>query len=171
MFKEYKSLKGYLERYTVLLLGKLHVRLHKILSEDKTPYLHTHPFHYISIILRGGYTEKLTKREIVHKPGSIILRKNTTAHRIQSVSPNTLTLFFTWKTPNYSWQFKEYDPTYTDNWVAHKSGIYTRMIFNKEVYAKFDKYWHRGHNNIDSARLELNPSIDQTTCGQYVEEI
>lgn len=59
MFKKYSSISGYLERFTLFKIGKLHVRVHHILSADGTIYCHNHPFHYISIILKGGYVEQI----------------------------------------------------------------------------------------------------------------
>lgn len=31
----------------------MNVRIHDILTGDVTPYLHNHPFWYVSIVLRG----------------------------------------------------------------------------------------------------------------------
>ncbi len=165
--KKYKSLEGYLERFTVLNISKLHIRIHHILSGDKTPFMHTHPFHYVSIILSGGYTEHLEGKVIHHKRGGIIIRKNTTLHRIHSVLPGTKTLFFTWKTPQHKWTFGKAQYK-IEGWVNYKNGVYKRTIFGKEVFAKFDKYWHIGHNNVNDAMLEKNPSIDQTSVGYGV---
>lgn len=168
--KEYKSLKGYLERYTVLQLGKLHIRLHKIKSADKTPFKHSHPFHYVSVILRGGYTEKIDGEIKTHTVGRIIIRRNTTMHRIQSVQPGTVTLFFTWKTPDYKWQFSE-EQCELPEWQHYAKGVYKRTVFGRSVFAKFDKFWHVGHITVDAAIGEVEPSIDQTEVGQLIKEL
>lgn len=163
--KEYKSLVGYLERYTVLKIGRLHIRLHVIKSPDKTPFMHTHPFHYVSVILSGGYTELVGNRLKKHSVGSVIVRQNKTAHRIQSVLPGTVTLFFTWKTPNYSWQFSDELQDSVDEWVIYERGIYSRIVFGKKCFAKFDRFWYIGHSNAIDAENESRPSIDQTSPG------
>lgn len=77
-------------------------RVHKILDIDRTPFLHTHPFWYVSIILKGGYTERVLQKDgslktIKHRPGSVIVRSPFTAHRIDAVEPRCTTLFLTWK--------------------------------------------------------------------------
>jgi hypothetical protein len=98
----YGHLQGYLHRWRIMGLGRFMVRHHHILDIDRTPFLHTHPFHYISFVLRGGYTEQyLNDGELVtvrHKRWSLIVRRNTIAHRISAIEPNTRTLFFTWRT-------------------------------------------------------------------------
>src|SRR5574343_12593 len=71
------SIKGYLERLELLRLGNLSVRVHWIKDIDRTPFLHTHPFSYLSIITRGGYTEELLVNgrlvERSHLAGSFIV--------------------------------------------------------------------------------------------------
>lgn len=96
----YIHLPGYLHRWCIVNIGRLRVRLHAILTPDNTPMLHTHPFHYISIVLSGGYTDQVLKNDHIqdhtHRMGSVIMRLSTTPHRIKSVLPNTRTLFFAW---------------------------------------------------------------------------
>jgi len=99
----YNHLVGYLHRWKLIEIGRFMLRIHRILDCDRTPFLHTHPFSYVSVVLRGGYTErylsddgKLTK--VSHRFGSVIFRRNTTPHRIDSVSEGCTTLFFVWKT-------------------------------------------------------------------------
>jgi len=167
--KEYKSLVGYLERFTVIHVGRLHIRLHRIKSADRTPFLHSHPFHYISFIMRGGYEEELENKIIDHKRFSFIFRRNSTYHRIKSVRPDTVTLFFTWKTPEYKWRFGK-QTLDTVQWPMLQ-GVYKRQVFGKDYYAKFDKYWHIGHTCIEKCLAETSPSIDQTTPGVIVERI
>lgn len=99
MIKPYTHIVGYLHRWTILRIGAFHARIHDILSIDQTPFLHNHPFWYISIILRGGYTEQVeaadgTLMVKTHRVGSVISRKDGTYHRIIAVQPGTKTLFF-----------------------------------------------------------------------------
>lgn len=99
----YSHLPGYLHRWSVARIGALSVRLHRIFAPDATPFLHNHPFAYVSVVLRGGYTERvLTAHGILvakrHRPGKLIIRSAHTAHRIEAVEPGCLTLFFAWRT-------------------------------------------------------------------------
>ncbi len=81
IFKPYSSIKDFLQRFTLLKIGTLHIRLHKIMDKDRTTLFHNHPFNYISIILKNGYTEtyieKGLTKSISHNFLSIIKRKNT----------------------------------------------------------------------------------------------
>lgn len=162
-WKPYKSLTGYLKRFTILQCGRVHIRIHRILSADKTPFLHTHPFHYVSIIVSGGYWEKINDRIIHHTVGSIICRRATDAHRIVKVSPNTKTLFITWCTDS-GWQLSP-DNQQPDDWISHTPGIYLRELYGRIRFCKFDQFWHRAHDSLAEALIETNPSIDQTSKG------
>lgn len=165
----YKHLKGYLERYTVLKLWRLHIRIHNIKSDDATPFLHTHPFHYISIILRGGYIEATKDDAVKRNRFNVIFRKASTAHRIYSVENGTKTLFITWRTNKNEWRFEETNPPIeVSDWIDLPKGIYIRELYGKKVYSKFDKYWHKKGSSIVDALIQDKPSIDQTTQGRKV---
>lgn len=167
--KAYKHLLGYLERYTLLNFKRLHVRFHRIKRPDVTPFLHTHPFHYLSIVLRGGYTESQTGKTIRHRRLSFILRRAQTAHRIVSVEPGTLTLFFAWKTQTAQWELQEAPSQHvTPDWVDYPKGVYSRQLYGRKVYSKFDRYWHRCADTCSAAEAETRASIDQSTTGNWV---
>lgn len=163
--KHYPSIKGYLERFNLLTIGKLKIRLHKILSADGTPYLHNHPFVFISIILKGKYTEQLLVGnkiiERTYKFGSIIFRKSNQYHRIKSAD-NCKTLFFSFYNKN-NWNLKSHSDIQIDDFsIPTKSGIYTRIINNKKYYCKFDKFWFIGSEDFNKANAETRLSIYQT---------
>lgn len=97
------------------------VRLHHIARADLDRDCHDHPWTFISIVLRGGYVERLPTsmvpnwratsngfeedyREIVRKPGSIALRRYSDRHRIVSVEPGTVTLVIVFR-KRQSWGF------------------------------------------------------------------
>lgn len=160
--KSYFPLKNYLERWTIFRFGRLHARLHEIKSDDATPFLHSHPFSYISIILRGKYTEVLESKEINHKRFSIIFRSSKTFHRIINVDPNTITLFIALTTKSNKWELKKTNIV-VDGWKSYKAGVYIRLINGKHMYSKFDEFWFRGCDSVEKALLENRPSIDQTT--------
>lgn len=162
--KPYKHLLGYLERYTILKIGRLHIRLHRIKRSDITPFQHTHPFSYISIILRGGYTDRVRTKCYTHGIGSVIFRKSSTPHRIVDVEHGTTTLFITWLTKDRKWKFVEYGEV-SGEWTLYETGIYKRVLYGKEKYCKFDGYWFKSSDTFEGALAETEPSIDQNTVG------
>ena len=161
LFKKYRSIPKYLERFTILKLFNFHIRIHKILSEDKTPFYHNHPFNFLSIILSGGYTEEyLSGDKIItkkHKKFNFILRNKTTYHKITSVKPNTKTLFFALGNTK-NWHLKSISPVVN----RPKDGIYIRVINNKEVFTKCNNgMYYIGSYNIDDAVKETRLSVYQ----------
>lgn len=162
--KKYTSITGYLERFSLFGLGKLKIRWHKILSADGTPYCHNHPFHYVSIIIKGQYTEEIIKCdrliEKTHKIGSIIIRSAKTHHRIKEAK-NCRTLFFAWDSPN-KWSLKAHKDIICPSFNKPSiSSIYRRKINGKELYCKFDEFWFIGSEKIEEAKNETRLSIYQ----------
>lgn len=161
ILKKYSSIPKYLERFTILKVCNLHIRIHKILSEDKTPFYHNHPFSFLSIILNGGYTEEyLVNDKIItkeYKLFSFILRNKETYHKIKSVKPNTKTLFFAIGNTK-KWHLKSIDPIIN----RPENGIYKRIINNKEVYSKcHEGMFYIGSDNLSEAANETRLSIYQ----------
>lgn len=77
------------------------VRLHRILRADADPDMHDHPWNFWSLIVWGGYTERVpnetapgTKRQIFHT-FMLNRKKAQEPHLISSVLPNTWTLVVT----------------------------------------------------------------------------
>lgn len=171
--KEYNSLPNYLIRKTLFSFKKLHIRFHTILSEDKTPFLHNHPFYFLSIIIKNGYTEEYLVdgqiKLIKHKVGSIIFRTPKDYHRIKSINGETKTLFITWKVP-IKWRLKNH-PNMDSHvpFFPEQNGVYKRMINEKEKYCKFDKFWYIGHETIEKALIEDRLSVHQ--CINYVKKL
>lgn len=66
--------------------------LHWIRSPDLQPDMHDHPVSFLSIVLRGGYSE------ITPTHANLIewwnFKRATDAHRIVAVHPGTITLVF-----------------------------------------------------------------------------
>lgn len=87
----------YMRRYWLLRPRKwcpISIRVHHILRSDDDRALHDHPFHYCSIILRGGYVEvrpaKLPNGPRFglnvsrwHGAGSVLFRPASSAHRLE----------------------------------------------------------------------------------------
>lgn len=154
-FKPYMHLLGYLHRYTIFCIGKLKVRIHHILSEDKTHWFHDHPFHYVSIILSGGYVESIMTPSGIqlrcHTVGSIIIRTCKTPHRIEHVLPNTKTLFFAYYN-SHVWQlYGKNDNKYEDGvyWLGDR---YSKCVGGK---------WHKSSKILYNAQNETRLSIHQ----------
>ena len=104
----------FLMRFRLLLLDltRLHlvktpwfaVCLHWLNKPDPESHLHDHPVSFLSIILKGGYTEfrgtpfpdstKIMAETRVHRWYNYIYASRYDVHTIKSVKPNTLTLCF-----------------------------------------------------------------------------
>lgn len=62
ILRPFHHLPGYMERYWIIKYSKWFpwsVRLHRILRSDNDRHLHDHPWRSISVILKGGYYERL----------------------------------------------------------------------------------------------------------------
>lgn len=157
-WQTYSNIENFLHRFTILKIGKLHIRLHKIKSADKTTLFHNHPFHYISVILKGGYTEKIlfsnTIKEKTHNVGKVIFRKNDVFHRIEKLKKETITLFITWG--KYEW--KALNASLSKN----PDGVFQRKVKNKILWCKrINDVWFIGNTDKDVASLETRHSIHQ----------
>lgn len=158
LFKPYSSIKDFLARFTIIKLGSLHIRIHKISSEDKSTLYHNHPFNYISIILKGGYSESLIfDNRIIKKSHSflsIIKRGHTTFHRITSINKTTYTLFIAYG--KFQWKaFNTINDTSSD-------GLHQRTINNQLLWAKKESgIWFIGNIDKEIASNETRHSIHQ----------
>lgn len=90
----------YITRLHVLKTPWFAICLHWINKPDAEPWLHDHPVSFLSIILRGQYTEFRKLEHIktwskfvkTHKWFNFVRAKPEDHHRIVSVAPHTLTL-------------------------------------------------------------------------------
>lgn len=148
-------------------LGSFMMRLHRILDCDHTPFLHTHPFWYISIVLRGGYTEIILKEDgslysVFHGPGSIIFRRPDTAHRIQAVEPNCMTLFFAWyrsSNVEQTWKLLRHPMVKTPvGYHDHPDGVY---VFPDGFRRRHKGMWYALRQTPGDAELCSALSIHQ----------
>jgi hypothetical protein len=89
---------AYLTRLFLVKTPWFCVCLHWILKPDPEPYLHDHPTTFLSLILRGGYSECRAKNGTMetedHNWYNFIRATPDDAHSITNVKPNTLTLCF-----------------------------------------------------------------------------
>jgi hypothetical protein len=160
LFKGYTNIKDFLHRFTILKMGKFHMRLHKLISDDETTLYHNHPFHFLSFIIKGGYTEVIynpkTKetKTIKHNRFSLILRNRNTYHRLEKVNSPTITLFISFG--KHQWDAINFGTP------KFKNGIYKRKINNKEKWCKYSEgIWYVGNQCICKAVKENRPSIHQ----------
>jgi hypothetical protein len=75
-------------RWTLFRLPRFGIFLHKFCRSDHDRALHCHPWTFISIILRGGYSEIYQLPDAIHPcedwrgPGSILYRPAEWKHRV-----------------------------------------------------------------------------------------
>jgi len=162
------SIKGYLERTELFRIGKLSARLHRIKDIDRTPFVHTHPFTYLSIILRGGYTEQILQNGVLvfrkNIAGSFIIRYGNVAHRICEVLPGTVTLFFAYY--KESWELFEHDSLTTpagyhdlpDGMYRDTQTLCWRRRENRRWYVTEFEY----QNALKTERLSIFQNIPAT---------
>lgn len=109
----------YLSRFQIWKTPFQSTKVHWIHQPDPDRDLHDHRWSFFSIVLWGGYTELECKdptgeKKVVEKKIRWWNFKNrTTAHRIISVKPNTITLVFTGRKKG-SWGFYNENFEYTD---------------------------------------------------------
>lgn len=164
----YGHLPGYLHRWRICGLGRVMVRLHRILDIDRTPFLHSHPFHYISLVLRGGYDERVLGQDgalklVKRKAGSIVFRRAGQLHRIDAVQGQCTTLFFTWSLPG---------GTMTQNWTLQRHAEVAAPVGYRDapdgVYAvpdgfrkRFEGFWYALRASALDAQACTRVSIHQ----------
>ncbi len=162
--KNYTSIKGYLERFSILKIGKLHIRIHHIKQADKTDFYHTHPFSYISIILKGSYDEEIFRKnkfKHVHNSfGHFILRHHSAHHRITACAQSK-TLFIAWNV-NKKFDLKTKDELLGNIEKNIKVEFYLRNIQGKKKICKLENNkWFIGHDDMEGAKNEKRLSIFQ----------
>lgn len=72
----------YLERW-VINLGLFAIRLHHWIASDDQRYFHDHPWDFLVVILKGGYTDKSPGKYDTLKIGSIRFRKAEHKHTVK----------------------------------------------------------------------------------------
>lgn len=87
----------YITRLHIIKTPWFAICLHWLNKPDPEPYLHDHPVSFLSIILRGGYTEKRFIGEgpaelMTHTMFNLVVAHQDDRHTIVEVLPRTLTL-------------------------------------------------------------------------------
>jgi hypothetical protein len=91
----------YLRRWRLIQTPLFSIYLHRIFMEDADRAPHDHPWNFWSLVLRGGYIERvlrpgtLTEYSGIHTRWSVHRMSTALAHRIDYVYPGTLTLVVT----------------------------------------------------------------------------
>lgn len=89
--KEIRNRSGVLhfERWRVLSLPWLRLYVHRIHRADEDQHLHSHPWHFLSLILRGCYTavwktgpEEKGVRLAYARPGRLLFMRAEWFHRV-----------------------------------------------------------------------------------------
>lgn len=73
----------YIRRWWVIPRNKIfNIYLHEILRPDDDRALHDHPWHNLSLILKGGYIEHTPKGRYWRGAGHLVFRPAKTLHRL-----------------------------------------------------------------------------------------
>lgn len=104
--RPYLHLDGYMERFWVFRTPVLSARVHRILRSDHDRDLHDHPWHYATVILRGGYYEVTQRGRRWYGPGSVLVRRATHLHRLVVPSGGTATTLFLHARKRRTWGFR-----------------------------------------------------------------
>lgn len=118
--REIRSKSGELHfrRWRVIETPWFNIYVHYIAKSDADRHSHSHPWNFITLILKGGYVTRITKyvadaahfrmlpvSKYLHcKMGSVHRLEYTQFHKIKLVKP-TWTLVFTGKRLNENWGY------------------------------------------------------------------
>lgn len=141
----------YLERWGLRLPFGRAIYLHNIVARDH-PVFHDHPWSFVSIVLRGGYTEvradadrlrgrpggrplpKTALQRLFREAGSISRRTAKDAHYISHVEPNTWTLVLRGK---YRAEWGFYPPT--GGWVHWRDYLQGGQLSGEEAAERWGR--------------------------------
>jgi hypothetical protein len=129
LVKEIRSKEGVLhfKRWRILYTPWFKINLHGIYQHDEDAHLHSHPWNFISIVLKGWYSERLEDNpHNVRYPGNIAKRKKDSFHKIEKLhSKSVYTLNFMWG-EEVVWGYKV-----NGNFVDHET--YRQLKRKKEL--------------------------------------
>lgn len=72
----------YMRRYHLRYGRRQGIRFHHILGSDPGPWLHDHPWDFVSVLIQGGYTEITEQGQVRYDAPCVIQRKAETPHRL-----------------------------------------------------------------------------------------
>jgi len=85
---------NYILRLHLLKTPWFAICVHWLNAPDPEPCQHDHPVTFLSVILRGGYTERRKRDYRVHRWFNWITASSSDPHTIIDVKPRTVTLCF-----------------------------------------------------------------------------
>lgn len=85
-----------LRRWKLSLWGGISIRLHHWVEGDPREYQHSHPWNFLTFVLRGGYTDVGDGRpdDVVRAP-AVRLRSSEWRHAVTKVRPSTWSIVIT----------------------------------------------------------------------------
>ncbi len=118
----------YLRRWYLLETPWFGLKLHHILRPDADRALHDHPWSFVSLILRGGYTEEVAdmhstlrwmpgawvKRRLTHRAGALNVKRADELHRIDVLHGECWTLVVSGR-KSRTWGFSD-EPGHWQRW-------------------------------------------------------
>lgn len=164
----YVHLPGYLHRWVIFSFGRLSLRLHRFYSADGTPFLHSHPFHYLSLVVKGGYTEQVLRDgnivTIEHTAPTVIFRTSRTMHRVLDVKSGCSTLFLSFKT-NGKWRLARHPSIEIPNqYLDYPDGLYW---FEPGYRKREDGFWFKLESSPLDALTSTTLSVHQVLKPRY----
>lgn len=80
---------------TLLNLGWFSIRLHEWHRSDDKRFMHDHPWHFVTFVLRGSYTDVSAEGRDVLTAGSVRYRRADHAHYVEVPPTGAVTIIFT----------------------------------------------------------------------------
>ena len=108
-------------RWRIVYTPWFTINVHGIYKADEDKHLHSHPWNFISIVLKGSYTEELEDdRYNLRYPGKIEKRTKDVFHKILELhSKSIYTLNIMWGTEEDKWGY-QVDGKYVDHETYRK---------------------------------------------------
>lgn len=117
MVKEIKSKSGdlHFQRFAILETPIFSIYIHRIFKEDKDLHLHSHPWNFVSMILKGSYTEKYLNTDIfcesqvcerLKSAGTFSSGDRKFFHKIQSIVSGPVYSLFVTYGKRKTWYYK-----------------------------------------------------------------
>jgi hypothetical protein len=132
----YQHIGDYMERWWLIPYSRFGIacRLHHILKSDDDRAFHDHPWPYLTVVLRGGYTEVkprydrsgfyLGESRRWYGPGSVIFRRAKSWHRLEIPPGASAWTMFISGPKRQSWGFLPHTTTkiywreYLNDWAS-----------------------------------------------------
>lgn len=106
LIKEISSKNGELHfrRWRLLHTPIFSIYIHQIFKSDEDAHMHSHPFNYVTYLLRGAYYEEnYGSSNILYGAGMVGKKHNSQYHRITVLEPTTTLVFAIW--PRVPWGY------------------------------------------------------------------